>query len=275
MQIIIERQKMSNSSSGANNNKGILYQHLAGIYCLLQCYFDKTFVEIQLEPPKGEDFHLHFNNKVDYCQAKSRKSINNTEFSIIVENFTKQPILEGMDVCYTLYSENPFNTEKGDKICRIFRVINNSSIEIDCLNEYKSLIKDHLKKDYQYDFIKKIRLEIKSGEDIKNSIGRKLIKYTGARFNDEEIEKEIYSLLGEFLTISAVSGKYTSVNLKKKIGKLRKYYKEITLSGKGMKMKYSNINMAKDKYNQIIQTLADVNNELEKINSSIKGGEHE
>ena len=42
-----------------------------------------------------------------------------------------------------------------------------------------------------------------------------------------------------------------------------------------MKMKYSNINMAKDKYNQIIQTLADVNNELEKINSSIKGGEHE
>ena len=123
---------MSNSSGGANNNRGILYQHLAGIYCLLQCYSDKTFVEIKLEPPYGEDFHLHFNNKVDYCQAKSRKSIDNAEFSKIVKHFSWRPIVEGMDVCYTLYSENHFNTDDGDEICCIFRVINNSTKEIDC-----------------------------------------------------------------------------------------------------------------------------------------------
>ena len=120
------------------------------------------------------------------------------------------------------------------------------------------MIKDHLKKDYQYDFIKKIKLEIKNCEDIKNSIGRKLMKYTGAKFNDEEIEFEIYSLLGEFLTISAKSGAYTSIDLKKKISKLRNKYKEIYISGKGITIYNININNAKDEYNQSKQDSDDI-----------------
>lgn len=217
---------MSDTSPGALLNQKIRYQHLAGIFCLFDCITNTNFRGINLEGIDSEDFELHFSKIMKFCQAKSKNKMEVNEIKLIIDHFlgcsTRSATGEGS---FLLISDRDFNTEGGERIKYLLRKVRNGSHPI----LHRKLVQI-LDKDYEYSFLSRIQIQIKSKRDLEYAIKGEMYKHLNTKIHPDDLEFEFYSLLGEFLHRASEMRGFTAREFQGRLNHMNTKYVELDRS---------------------------------------------